>query len=306
MKNKVYCGKAEEILPSLPSECVHCCITSPPYLWQRDYMVEGQLGQERSPSAYVKALVSVLSEVKRLLRQDGSLWLNLGDKYKDKELLGIPWRVARAMQKDGWFLRQEIIWHKPDGFPTSARDRLTTSHEHIFLFVKSENYYFDKYSLEQFERTVWTIPTANYKGVHFAVFPNELAEPAIFAGTSGKGCCSGCGIPHVRKLERERKATRPGKVSKVRNANSATTGNRDPQRHTTTVTMLGWEPGCDCGKKVIPCTVLDPFFGSGTVGVVCRKYNRDYIGIELNPKNVKMAEKRIFNSPGPGFGLSGK
>lgn len=307
MKNKIYCGKAEEILPSLPSESVHCCITSPPYLWQRDYGVEGQLGQENSPSAYVQALVSVFSEVKRLLRQDGSLWLNLGDKYRDKQLLGLPWRVALAMKKDGWLLRQEIIWHKPDGFPTSAQDRLTTAHEHLFLFTKSQEYYFDKFALEQFERSVWTVPTANYKGAHFATFPAEIVEPAIFCGTSGNGCCPTCAKPQNRKVSRDRKATRPGRVSKVSDHAAPVTGNRDPLRHTTTVTMLGWEPGCTCKKaKPIPCTVLDPFFGAGTVGVVCRRYNRNYIGVEINPKNVAMAEKRIFNSPGPGFGLSGK
>lgn len=227
----IHCGDSLTILKTLPGESVDCCVTSPPYWGLRDYGVDGQLGLEKTPEEYVKKMVEVFSEVKRVLKKEGTLWLNLGDSYantktgnmetiknkrvvtntfkkekpdnlKQKDLCGIPWRVAFALQADGWYLRQDIIWHKPNPMPESVTDRCTKSHEYIFLLAKSQKYYFDYKQIQ--EKSIW------------------------------------------------------------------------------------FEAGCPEGG-----IVLDPFFGSGTTGLVAKKLRRNYIGIELNPKYVAMAEKRI-------------
>ena len=137
------CGDSLEVLKTLESGSCQCCVTSPPYYGLRDYGVDGQLGHEETPEQYIDRLVKIMREVKRVLRDDGTLWLNLGDTYKNKQLLGIPWRVALALQADGWYLRQDIIWAKPNPMPESVRDRCTRSHEYIFLLSKRYNYYFD-------------------------------------------------------------------------------------------------------------------------------------------------------------------
>ena len=254
-------GDCRDVLKTLPDCSVHCCVTSPPYFGLRDYGCAGQIGLESTPDAYVAELVAVFREVRRVLRDDGTLWLNLGDSYagyhgnknaaydaapsnkggyfenqrktlvnhngiKNKDLIGIPWRVAFALQADGWYLRQDIIWHKPNPMPESVRDRCTKAHEYIFLLSKSPRYYFDHEAIKEDAKTndsrrpytskgakdldgraewksgqqrdsgdftkrnrrsVWTVTTKPFKGAHFATFPPDLIEPCIRAGCPPAG-----------------------------------------------------------------------------------------------------------------------
>lgn len=273
-------GDALTVLKSLDRASVRCIVTSPPYYGLRDYGHKGQIGLEASPDEYVARLVEVFREARRVLTRDGTMWLNLGDSYgwrrsreRRKNLLGIPWRTAFALQSDGWNLRQEIIWAKPAPMPESVKDRFTRSHESIFLFSKSHKYYFDADAVKEKavsditiqcsrennkknhtagqkphagtldtngdgwrnKRDVWTIPPEPYRGAHFATFPAELARTCIKAG-SARGD-----------------------------------------------------------------TVLDMFSGSGTVGVACILEGREYIGIELNPDYVKLQEERLAATERTGF-----
>lgn len=256
----IFQGDAEELLRRLPSSFFRCCVTSPPYWGLRDYGAQGQIGAEDDPDEYVERLVAVFEQVRRVLKEDGTFWLNVGDSYtsgnrgyrapdkkhpiramsyrartpdglKPKDLVGIPWRLAFALQKAGWYLRSDIIWEKPNCMPESVKDRPTRCHEYIFLLSKSPHYYYDYESIKEAKgrnrRTIWSIPTEPFPGAHFATFPPSLIEPCIIAGS---------------------------------------------------------EPGD---------WVLDPFFGAGTVGVVCEQQRRNYVGIELNPDYVRMAVERI-------------
>lgn len=286
-------------LATLPDDSVQCCVTSPPYWGLRDYGVDGQLGLEATPAEFVERMVAVFAEVRRVLRPDGVLWLNIGDSYagaangsqgtngvmatrsvsiegrnqvmakrggvlKPKDLVGIPWRLAFALQADGWWLRSECIWHKPNPMPESITDRPTKSHEQVFLLTKAERYAYDADAVAESSlragdpnkgdrhvgdgyvsggwlaggvvpdrrnlRTVWTIATQPYGGAHFATFPEALAERCILSGSA---------------------------------------------------------PGT---------TVLDPFTGSGTTGAVALAHGRSFIGCELNPEYVNLARKRIKDS----------
>ena len=258
MSGNILIGDCREQLRTLPAGSVHCCVTSPPYWGLRDYGVDGQLGLEQTPEGYVAELVGVFREVWRVLRDDGTLWLNLGDSYaaggaidpyrrttsgklmppqgrspvtsglKPKDLVGIPWRVAFALQADRWYLRSDIIWSKPNPMPESVTDRPTCSHEYVFLLTKRERYFFDAVAVREKSagawdsakgfsaggkrgaaghsfftgaethktgrqtgrniRSVWTIPTRSFPGSHFATFPPALVEPCVKAGTSERGC----------------------------------------------------------------------------------------------------------------------
>jgi DNA modification methylase len=292
----IYNGNSLDVLRRLPVESVQCCVTSPPYWGLRDYGNSDQLGLEKTPEQYVANLVAVFQEVHRVLRKDGALWLNIGDSYngsggaggdygpggikegqprypgrniaalKPKDLVGIPWRVAFALQECGWYLRQDIIWHKPNPMPESVRGRCTKAHEYVFLLSKSARYFWDQDALaekaattgdnraaradntQEFgrggddsrkrtgaptgatrnRRSVWTITTKPYSEAHFATFPPELPRLCIMAG-SKKGD-----------------------------------------------------------------TVLDPFFGAGTTGLVADQLGRDCIGIELNREYALLAKNRIM------------
>jgi len=335
-----------------------------------------ELGSEKTLEAYVSHLVEVFREVKRVLRDDGTVWLNLGDSYtsgmrsaydddrhkyatarahdmrpptpaglKPKDLIGIPWRVAFALQADGWWLRRDIIWHKLNPMPESCQDRPTSAHEYVFLLTKSERYFYDNEAIKESavtndirrpygsegmwemdgrppekrhggeprkqdmvgqntykrnKRDVWTIPTQPFWGAHFAVFPEALVEPCILAGTSEKGCCPKCGAPWMRVIERggevkcghgaSRKAQET--IKKYRGESSSRTS-----VFATSVTKeritAGWYPTCSCGLDPTPCTVLDPFGGSGTVSVVARRLERNSIYIDLNPDYRDMAIARL-------------
>lgn len=251
-----------DFLRTLESNSVNCCVTSPPYFGLRDYGHDGQIGLEASPDDFVDQLVGVFSEVKRVLRDDGTLWLNLGDSYDSKkQQLGIPWRVAFALQNDGWILRQDIIWHKPNPMPESVTDRCTKAHEYLFLLSKNERYFFDSEAIQEvavtvgkprffgaknqvgtlrndigrmFEdngtrnkRSVWSVNVQPFSGSHFATFPPDLIAPCILAGCPEDG------------------------------------------------------------------TVIDPFGGAGTTGLVSNWHNRNAILCELNFEYAKLAYQRI-------------
>lgn len=301
--NTIICADALEGLKSLPDESVHCCVTSPPYWGLRDYGVDGQIGLENTAEQFIERLIEVFMEVRRALRNDGTLWVNIGDSYahngaayhsekstligrkqgsemgeakrfvkngnylKPKDLVGIPWMLAFALRADGWYLRQDIIWSKPNPMPESVTDRCTRSHEYIFMLSKSKKYYYDaaairtpakQSSINRWnqnvhdqngsdrvpgktngnmkavgspiganKRSVWTVATKPFNDAHFATFPETLIVDMLKAG------CPPDGI------------------------------------------------------------VLDPFMGAGTTALVARKLNRNYIGIEINPNYVKIAENRL-------------
>ena len=296
----IFTGDAREVLQGLHAGFVHTCVTSPPYFGLRDYGHGDQIGLEQTPEAFVQKLVAVFREVRRVLRDDGTLWLNIGDSYcsykgdkygdakgnltartpaangrrfdvgtpqtsgvKNKDLIGIPWMLAFALRADGWYLRQDIIWHKPNPMPESVRDRCTKAHEYIFLLSKGPRYYFDSEAIKEpadpknhrqsagirrtapgstahggpasgnrsyitkNKRSVWSVTVKPFKEAHFATFPPDLIEPCILAGCPESG------------------------------------------------------------------TVLDPFLGAGTTALVAANHNRNYIGIELNPEYVELAKKRL-------------
>jgi len=320
MRYNIICNDIVTGLNSLPEQSVHTCITSPPYFQMRDYGFAKQIGLEDGPEAYVEKLVEAFKAVSRVLRSDGTLWVNIGDtcasqaymtknygKIKPKDLIGIPFMLAFAMRADGWYLRSDIIWAKPNPLPGGVSDRPIASHEYFYLFSKSDSYYYDVEATKEnateiskdgtfkkrLKRDVWNVPVASFKGAHFAVFPPRLIEPCILAGTSEKGCCKMCKTPYTRIISKHRYATRPGRDNKIDKTGFA---NRDSGRHLTETTTEGWKKQCSCAtEEVVPCTVLDPFCGSGTTGVVSLQNNRHFIGVDGKKEYVKIAEKRLAN-----------
>ena len=390
MDYRIIEGNCIEGMRRLEGQSVNCVVTSPPYFGLRDYGHDGQIGLEETPDAYLAKLVEVFREVRRILRDDGTLWLNLGDSYmsakncapppqtvangnarsmptdfipanrkdqdglKTKDLIGIPWRVALALQADGWYLRQDIIWSKPNPMPESVADRCTKSHEYIFLLSKKPHYYYDHEAVKEparnwgtrdrtemrdgttdpklkhhglqgkeweenplkNKRSVWTVNAKGYKGAHFAVYPEELVTPCVLAGTSKHGCCSNCGAPY------EQVVNHPGNpagilghkgVPNTANTSGSSGKKGKPVVHTENGVRLKkghnptqyskseptdeWTPTCNCkDTSIVPCTVFDPFTGSGTTAVVALKNGRNYIGTELNPEYIKIAEARIKES----------
>lgn len=340
--------------------------------------VDSQIGLEPTPNEFVARLAAVFREVRRVLRKDGTLWLNLGDSYcntdkwggggantgkqtvaddgvvpawavrrkrdvmpgiKPKDLIGVPWRVALALQADGWYLRSDIIWSKPNPMPESVTDRPTKAHEYIFLLTKSDRYFYDadairepaaepdrkrndrigganghtvRHSLggvmqgvaERNKRSVWEISTNPYPGAHFAVFPPELPELCIKAGTSQHGCCAACGSPWRRVTEKvsincSNAAIAGTEIAGKGHTSSQVRENHDIRNGPVSVTKtIGWKPPCACNAGVVPCTVLDPFFGSGTTGLVADRLQRNAIGIELNADYVAMAQARLDDDRG--------
>ncbi len=262
---QIISGDVRDKLRDIPDNTFHTCITSPPYWGMRDYGHENQIGAEDTLPEYVTSLVSCFRDVRRVLREDGTFWLNIGNTYtsggrawrdkdaknkgramsyrpdtpeglKPKDLIGVAWMVAMALQLDGWYLRSDIIWHKPNCQPESVKDRVTVSHEYLFMFSKSENYYFNQDAIKETtadgksqknKRTIWSINTEPCKEAHFAVFPRALVRPCILAGSPKDGL------------------------------------------------------------------VLDPFFGSGTVGVVSIETGRKCVGVEAKPEYIEIAKNRI-------------
>jgi len=297
--HKIITSDAEKALAKMPANCVHCVVTSPPYWNLRDYKSEGQIGAERSPAVYVSRMTTVFAAVRRVLRPDGTVWLNMGDSSHRGQLAGVPWRLAFALQADGWLLQREIIWHKPNPMPGNGSKGPSVAHETVFLFSRARAYYYDGYAVRvpgtytetRDLRTVWTIPVGRYKGAHFAVFPDAIPTAAIAAGTSEGGACGACGAPYARQVKRTRVPTRPGRDVKADDTKKA---NRDPQRHVTTVDSLGFTRSCECvNATAVPCVVLDPFAGAGTTNAVAASMGRSSIGIEINPATATLARERI-------------
>jgi DNA modification methylase len=308
---KLIVGDCRSILRTLPDQSVHCCITSPPYYNLRDYEHPDQIGQEESPEDYVQELVGVFREVRRVLRNDGTLWLNLGDSYssktqyglKKKDLIGIPWMVAFALRSDGWFLRSDIIWEKPNPAPSSILDRPTSSHEYVFLLTKTGDYFYDSTAIRDYSRsdtgrnrrTVWTISSSpSFRSPHFAVFPEDLCSLMIKAGTSEKGCCGSCKAPILRLVDRVSmvnvETSRSKRLKEVSKRN-ALSGQMDRAPDVRTV---GWTTTCDCELSItVPCLVLDPFSGSGTTLLEAQRLGRRGLGIEISSAFADMAEQRI-------------
>lgn len=266
-RGKIYTGNSLDLLKDVPSSLCQSCITSPPYWGVRDYGVLDQIGAESRLSDYIYNLVDIFRQINRILKDDGTLWLNLGDTYtsgnrkwrapdkknenrsmnfrpatpvglKSKDLIGLPWRVAFALQEDGWYLRSDIIWNKPNCQPESVKDRPTQSHEYIFLLSKNEKYLYNYEDFMEFnvdktkkrnKRTVWNINTESFNGAHYATFPETLIAPMIEVSSNADDF------------------------------------------------------------------VIDPFFGAGTLGVSCLRLNRKFIGIELNPNYTNLAISRINN-----------
>lgn len=260
VESTIFEGDALSVLQRLPEASVQAVITSPPYWGLRDYNIPEQVGLEPTLPQFINRLTTIFREVRRILKDDGVFWLNIGDGYtsgnrgwrapdkknparamdvrpdtpeglKPKDLLGIPWRLAFALQDDGWYLRADIIWNKPNAMPESVKDRPTRAHEYMFMCTKAERYYYNRKAILEpngrNRRSVWDIHTQGFAGAHFATFPPRLIEPCILA------------------------STRPADI------------------------------------------VLDPFFGSGTVGVVAQQLGRRYVGIELNPDYVNLAARRL-------------
>ena len=270
MKDTILYGDCRDTLNNVINSSVQMCVTSPPYYGLRDYGGEdSQIGQEQTPEEYIKQLVDLFSVVRDKLKDDGVLWVNIGDSYynyrsgkgqalpkqtvsktnqdlptkcnrranklkgyKEKDLIGIPWMLAFALRADGWYLRQDIIWTKPNPMPESVRDRCTKSHEYIFLLSKNRNYYFDVDAIKEptrRKRSVWNVTKRPYKGAHFAVFPPDLIEPCILAGSE------------------------EGDI------------------------------------------ILDPFMGSGTTALVAKSLGRHYIGCELHQQYDNLIKERLSN-----------
>ena len=302
----IHTGDALDVLFTMPDKSVNCIITSPPYWGLRDYGSPGQYGLERTPEEYTARMVSVFREARRVLRADGTCWLNLGDSYggekgnnrsglgnpkdksglelfgkkfpfsgRNKDLVGIPWRVAFALQADGWYLRQDIIWHKPNPMPESVKDRCTKSHEYMFLLTKSERYWYDAKAIE---------------------------EAAVYDGPPRRKDSFARNVPVPPGQSPQHRENREDiAYIKTRNRRSVWSIPTTPftGAHFATFPPKLIEPcilaGCPRGGMV-----LDPFIGSGTTGVVCVLHDRNCIGIELNPANVAMANERIAKTAAMG------
>lgn len=285
----------------LPDKSVHAVITSPPYYDLRHYTAsEQEIGRSERGGlkGYVLDLGDAFEEVRRVLRDDGTLSLNLGDTYACKQLLGIPWQVASHLRHRGWILRADCIWDKPNALPDTSRDRPEHYHEYVFLFSKTMKNYWDKQAVAKGERrTVRRVPTRGIKGAHFAAFPPALVVPHILQGTSEAGVCPICLAPWTRQVKRTRIPTRPGKTCKVDASGKA---NRDPRRHITLVETIGWEPSCSCPPAPpIPATVLDPFAGAFTTSLACEWTGRSSVGIDLSGEYITLGRDRLAKEGPP-------
>ena len=302
-KNTIINGNSLEVLKSLPDNSIDCCVTSPPYYNLRNYGCDGQIGLEETPDKYIERLCDVFSEVRRVLAPQGTLWLNIGDSYngnkvgntevvknkkvsesndfhkklwsgaKAKDLIGIPWMLAFALRSQGWYLRQDIIWHKANPMPESVTDRCTKSHEYIFLLSKSQKYYFDYESIME--------PCADQERNNFQ------------SGSRTNGINKD---RNDNDLGERSKTWKPKTIDnqKVRNKRDVWEVNTKPckEAHFATYPFELIKPCilAGCPENGI---VLDPFMGSGTTAIVARSLNRNYLGVELNPEYIKIAHKRL-------------
>lgn len=369
--NKIYNSDCIEGMKLLPDNCIDCCVTSPPYFGLRDYGNDGQIGLEETPELFITKLMEVFNEVRRVLKPEGTLWLNLGDSYngnkqgntngtyangvidkgkayattdnfkkklveglKPKDLIGIPWMAAFALRSAGWYLRQDIIWHKPNPMPESVTDRCTKSHEYIFLLSKSQKYYYDQDAIRTtvkdstVQRMMQQIEDqkgservpGKTNGTMKAVGPGRNPAPHDSKG-GNQGSAAGIKAMRANGITRDRLLNYDSKEKVLRgNENREAVYNSESEiplpdgkankKSVWTVTTKPFSEAhfatfpedliVDCIKAGCPedGIVIDPFMGAGTTGLVARKLNRNYIGYELNPEYIKIAEKRIFTNIG--------
>ncbi|MGP1348485.1 MAG: DNA-methyltransferase [Stomatobaculum sp.] len=306
---QIITSDALEALRRLPDECCSTCVTSPPYFGLRDYGVPGQLGLEENPDEYVGKLVKIFREVLRVLRDDGTLWLNMGDSYatrsgnqpptntrnscghtakktpigyKYKDLIGIPWLLAFALRADGWYLRADIIWQKPNAMPESCKDRPTRAHEYVFLLSKAQRYYYDAEAIKE--------PAVGYPG---STNPNARRKGNARTFRGGNAYTHDKAKNNGAAIERESHGLQPNATGK-RNRRSVWTIATRPHigAHFATFPEDLVRPCILAGSKKGD-TVLDPFMGSGTTGAVAIQEGRDFIGIEINPEYSEMSRQRI-------------
>jgi DNA modification methylase len=278
-------GEARGVLAGLPEQSVQCCMTSPPYWGLRDYGIPGQIGLETTPAEYVATLVDAFRGVRRLLKDDGTLWLNLSDSYaaktmKPKDLTGIPWRVAFALQADGWYLRSDIIWAKPNGKPESVKDRPTRTHEYLFLLAKSERYYYNADAI----REPLVELTRKQSERRREMRMNRGVVVAGVLGQTSKGVDDGAPPTHIMRSNpagKNKRSVWTVPTQPYRGAHFATF----PEKLVEPCVLAGSRPG-DC--------VLDPFCGAGTVAVVATRLERRSISIDLNPEYIALAEQRLM------------
>lgn len=333
--DKIYQGDTLATMKTWPDAFVQTCVTSPPYFGLRDYGHEGQVGKEETPELFVARLLEIFREVKRVLRNDGTLWLNLGDSYagswgaqgrtestqntsvlsrnqitnhpkragtvraagvKAKDLYGIPWMVAFALRADGWYLRDEIIWAKPNPMPSSVKDRCTRAHEHIFMFSKKPRYYYDHKAIRTPLKSTSVARLAQDVGAQAG-----SARPESKANGNMKAVCFGGTKKSGEGAESYTGRTKTGNTWDPGTDPGAT------KRSVWTVTtkpFKGAHFATFPADLIEPCVlagasrggvVLDPFMGAGTTGLVAARHGRRYLGCELNPDYVKMAEERITN-----------
>lgn len=274
---KVHCGDAPKILAKLPEDLVDTIVTSPPYFQQRNYDSQKQVGRETTPQAYVDRLVEVFAAAKRSLKPTGSLWLVLGDKYQKGRLLGMPWRVALALQDDGWILRSDIIWHKPNAMPSSVKSRPTTDHEYVFFLTVSGDYYYDQDSIR--EPHVTFSENSRMKGGRNHFFKRgSTPEQGKNGGNTNLHDARWDQAFHPKGRNKRTVWTIP--LSKVREAHFAVF----PESLVETCVLAG---------SPADGVVLDPFMGSGTTGIVAQRNGRSYVGIDCNSEYCAMARKRI-------------
>lgn len=276
--NSILHGDARVVLSELPDASIHCVVTSPPYYLQRDYSTPLQIGNESSPEDYVESLLLVFEQCQRILRPDGTLWLNLGDKYEEGELLGMPWRVAFALKGQGWILRSDIIWYKPNAMPASVRNRPTTDHEYVFFFVKEHDYYYDIDAIR--EPHVTFTPRSRMRGGRNH-FDKQNGTPEQGKNVGNPNLHDGRWDQAFHPKGRNRRTVWEIPLSKSRDAHFAVF----PEKLVELCVLAG------CPEGGI---VLDPFIGSGTTAVVAQRLGRKYVGIDSNPQYCEMARGRLL------------
>ena len=324
-KCKLLLGNAKDVLHDIPENTFHMAVTSPPYWDQRDYNVDGQLGQENTPEEYVENLVAICREVKRTLREDGTFWLNIGDGYckknikssnlKQKDMVGIPWMTAFALRNDGWYLRSDIIWQKTNPMPESQRTRPSKSYEHLFLFSKSENYFYDAEAIAEPQKEI-SVKRAysknrvetrkDYQKDNYSISGKsqdktykKMRKLLDEMGTDEVITCNKKDVWGIATADNKIKhfamypedLVKPcimaGSSSKGCCSKCQTPWVREGRKN--------WKPSCECGEKEVKeCIVLDPFNGSGTTGRVCREYSRKYVGIDISEEYLAYARDSII------------
>jgi len=280
--NSIIQGNAWVVAKSLPSDYIQAIMTSPPYFGHREYSDDRKLamqefGREDDPKLYVEKLVELFDELKRVLRDDGTLWLNLGDTYRNEQLLGIPWRVALALQDTGWFLRSEIIWNKPNAMPSSVKNRPTTAHEHVFLLAKSKDYFYNADAIRE-PHVTFTAESKMKGGRNH--FGKRNGTPENGKNGGSHNLHDGRWDQAFHPLGRNKRTVWDIPLGKFRDAHFA-------------VFPEELVKNCILASTREQDIVLDPFMGSGTTACVAKKNGRGYLGIELVPKYIKIAEKQL-------------